>query len=95
MLLHDLQAQREEILGFAKICGLSDVRVFGSVAREEDTAESDIDILVNVANSDDPLAFIDFKHDMEARFGRRVDIVFERGLYHAIKDRVLSEAKPL
>lgn len=95
MLFDQLKAQRSQILALADQCGLSDIRVFGSVAREEETQDSDIDLLVNVATADDPLAFIDFKQELETRFGRKVDIVFERGLYHAIKDRVLSEAKPL
>ncbi len=95
MLLTQLQSNREAILAMAERCGLSDIRVFGSVAREEETEKSDIDLLVNVANANDPLAFVDFQQEMEQRFNRKVDLAFERGLYHAIKDRVLSEAKPL
>jgi len=41
-----LRSRREEILEIARRYGASQVRVFGSVARGEANAESDIDFLV-------------------------------------------------
>ena len=55
-----LQQNRGEIIAIATRKGLADVRVFGSVARGEETENSDIDLLVNVANTSDPFAFLDF-----------------------------------
>lgn len=90
-----LKQHRTEILAIAARKGLSDVRVFGSVARGEETENSDIDLLVNVANTSDPFAFLDFQADMSQMFSRRVDIVFESGLYHAMREKILSEAKEI
>ena len=90
-----LKQNRTEILALAARKGLSDVRVFGSVARGEETEDSDIDILVNVTKTDDPFAFIDFQNDLSKMFSRKIDIVFESGLYHAMRDRILNEAKPV
>lgn len=83
------------ILASAARHGLKDVRVFGSVARGEETDSSDIDLLVNVNRADDPLAFVDFQEEISALFSRKVDVVFERGLYHLLRPRVLQECKPL
>jgi len=47
VLLADLQANAREIKLLAKKHHVSNVRVFGSAARGEDTAESDIDLLVD------------------------------------------------
>lgn len=94
-LLDDLRARRGEILALATRCGLSDVRVFGSVARGEETADSDIDMLVNVADASDPLAFVDFQDGVSLAFHRKVDVVFERGLYRMLRERILHEATPL
>ena len=43
MLLDTLTERREEILQIAEKHGAFNVRIFGSVARGEETAESDID----------------------------------------------------
>ncbi len=94
-LLDELRARRTEILTMASACGLTDVRVFGSVARGEENPESDIDLLVNVQHADDPLAFVDFQEAMAERFARNIDIVFERGLYPMLREIILREAKLL
>ncbi len=36
-----------------------------------------------------------FPMEMGDIFGRKVDMVFEKGLYHLLKDRILSEAIPI
>lgn len=85
----------DAISELAKKSGLKDVRVFGSVARGEETENSDIDLLVNVADTSDPFAFIDFQAGVEKMFSRKVDLVFESGLYHAMRERILREAKSI
>jgi len=40
------QKYKEPILNIAKICHVSNVRIFGSVARGEENDASDIDFLV-------------------------------------------------
>lgn len=43
-----LKRRRKRVLELARRRGAINVRVFGSVAREEDTEESDIDLLVDL-----------------------------------------------
>ena len=45
-LLETLQSQKKQILAIADHYGASNIRVFGSVARGEAHADSDIDLLV-------------------------------------------------
>lgn len=90
-----LKSKREEILALAASKGLSNVRVFGSVARGDETAESDVDLLVSVMDASDPLAFVDFQEGATKLLSRKVDIVFESGLYHAMRETVLREARAL
>ena len=95
-LLSNLQSRRSEILAIAKKHGIKTVRVFGSVARGEETPESDIDLLIDLERPvKDGLGFIGFKLDMEDMLGRKVDIVFETGIYHRLRDIILNEARPL
>lgn len=92
-LLDELHAKRDIILKIAEECGLTNVRVFGSVARGEETAESDIDMLVDyVPGSEKALEVFDFPTKLENIFHRRIDMVFESGLYHLMRPRVLNEA---
>lgn len=45
-LLDELKRLRTQILAAAAANGAHDVRIFGSVARGDDSAESDVDVLV-------------------------------------------------
>jgi uncharacterized protein len=91
-----LQEKREDILAVASRHGAFNVRVFGSVARGEETENSDIDLLVdydlNKISAWFPGGLL---MDLQDLLDRKVDIVTEQGLSHLIKDRVLTEAKPL
>ncbi len=94
--LDQLRNRRDEILALAAECGLKDVRVFGSVARGDERPDSDIDILVRYdPASKKGLDVFGFPIGLEEMFGRKVDLVFESGLYHVFRDEVLSEARPI
>ena len=70
-------------------------RLFGSVARGDAQAESDVDFLIEagpVTSSWFPAGLI---LDLEDLLGKRVEVVTERGLDPLIRDRVLREAVPL
>lgn len=90
-----LKSQRNAILALAEHRGISNIRVFGSVVREEDTPQSDIDFLVDLAPGRDLLDWSGFWGDLENLLGHKVDVVIAEGIHWAIKNDVLSEAKPL
>lgn len=87
-----LQERREEILEIAAKHGAFNVRVFGSVARGEETENSDVDFLINYdinkISSWFPVGLI---HDLEDLLGHKVDVVTETGLKERIRDRVLRD----
>lgn len=68
--------------------GVKDLAVFGSYARNEQRAESDVDILVTI---DQPLGlkFVDLALELENILQEKVDLVSSRG----IKSRYLAEIK--
>ena len=95
-LLETLQEKREKVLEVASKHGAFNVRVFGSVVRGEDTPESDIDFLIDY----DPEKVTPWfpgglLMDLQDLLGRKVDVLTERGISPLIRERVLSEAKPL
>ena len=94
-LLDELRKNREKILAIAKECGLTDVRVFGSVARGEEREDSDIDILVHYGADASLMKHAGFMVELENLFHRKVDVVEDKRLHWVIKDDVLHEAMPL
>ena len=57
------------------------MRVFGSVARDEETESSDIDFLIDYDLSKiSPWFPVRLIRDLEAMLGRKVDVVTENGL---------------
>ncbi|MDR2993765.1 MAG: nucleotidyltransferase family protein [Bacillus cereus] len=63
---------------------------FGSYARGEQTADSDLDILVEFS-SPIGLAFVELKQFLEEMIGIKVDLVTINALKPQIKDEILSE----
>ncbi|MBI4865176.1 MAG: nucleotidyltransferase family protein [Candidatus Riflebacteria bacterium] len=95
MRLHDLRARREEILCIARRHGARHVRVFGSIAREESDAGSDVDLLVTLESGRSIFDLGGLLMDLQELLGCDVDVVTEKGLKPRIRDRVLSEAQSL
>jgi predicted nucleotidyltransferase len=95
MLLTSLDKYRTEILLLAQKHGAENVRVFGSVARGDDTPGSDLDLLVTLGEKRTPFFPGGLKADLEDLLGCEVDIVTENALHALIKDQILREAKPL
>ena len=75
--------------------GLANPRVFGSVARGNDSVDSDLDILVDVPPGVGLFALARCQRDVEALLGVPVDLVPADGLKPPVALSVLSEARPL
>ena len=90
-----MEDHRCEILALAERHGIRDVRVFGSMAREDADDASDVDLLVSLAPGKSGLALGGLLMDVQDLLQRRVEVVTEGGLHPALRDRVLAEARPL
>lgn len=90
-----IREKREEILRIAEEHGARRVRLFGSVARREARADSDVDFLVELEPGRSLLDHAALMQDLESLLGCPVDVATYRGLRERIRDRVLREAIPL
>lgn len=88
-----LRDRRDEIVDAAARHGVRNVRVFGSVARGEDTAESDVDLLVDLDPGVGMFAVGALESELEEMLGREVDVVIARALRESVAATV--EAIPL
>lgn len=68
------------------------LRVFGSWARGDRHADSDLDLLVRLEPGRTLWDLSRLRDEMEAITGLQVDLVTEGGLSPYIRDRVLAEA---
>ena len=96
MSLYDLVKKRkDDILKLANKHGAYNVRVFGSVVRDEAIEGSDIDFLVDFRPEAGLLEWSALWIDLEDLLGHKVDVATEKVLKDRIKDRIINEAKLL
>ena len=86
-------------LRLSELCqkyGIAELSVFGSVARGDARADSDVDLLyVRVPGNDLGMSYFALQDDLEQLFGRPVDLVPKEGLHRVIRDQVLADAQVL
>ncbi len=92
---HTLKKQRKEIYQIAESYGAHNIRVFGSVNKESDNPDSDIDLLIDLEKNRSLLDLAGLVHDLQQLLNRKVDVVTENGLHWYLKETILSEAEPL
>ena len=90
--LESLRIRKAAILGAAERHGARNVRVFGSVARGEADASSDVDFLVDMAPGRSLLDLGALLMDLQALLGLRVDVATPASLKDRIRPKVLREA---
>ena len=90
-----LRRRRRAIVDLAARRGARNVRVFGSVARGEDTSRSDIDLLVDLDDGVGLVALAALERELAELLGTGVDVVPADTLKAGIRDEVLAEAIPL
>ncbi len=92
--LDRVRAARLPIIEAAQGRRLSDVRVFGSVARGQAGPGSDVDLLVRPAADASLFDLAGFMDEVEQLLGISVDVISDRGS-GAVMDRIRAEAVPL
>jgi len=90
-----LKAKRQDILRVAARYGARNVRLFGSAARGEARATSDVDFLVDMDPDRSLMDLAGLILDLQELLDRKVDVVTEDSIYWLLRRRILKEAKPL
>ncbi len=90
-----IHSRRDDIFRIASRHGVSNIRIIGSVARGQERANSDIDLLIDVSGVPSAWFPVRLIRELEELLGRRVEIVTEKALNKDLRERVLTEAVPL
>lgn len=87
-----LNQQRDAIHAVARDHGASNVRLFGSVARDEDDETSDVDLLVTLEPGRTLLDLARLEIRLESLIGRPVDVMTEASLKEPIRSAALRDS---
>jgi hypothetical protein len=87
-ILSSLKKLKEEV---AKEYSVKTIGVFGSVARDEQTGTSDIDLLVEFSKPVGFVTFMRLENFLSERLGNQVDLVTSDSLKPVIRQDVLAE----
>ena len=93
--LRRLQQKKPQIEAIARKPGVRILRVFGSVARGEETRRSDIDFLVKYKRVPTFGEIYGAQDELTKLLGRRVQFIARDELSPYIRDRALRDAVPL
>lgn len=83
-----LESHKED---FAARFGVERIGIFGSVARDEATENSDVDVIAQMPPSFSSL--IELQEELEKEFGTKVDLIrIHDNMRERFKNRILREA---
>lgn len=71
---------------------VAELSVFGSVARNQASPDSDIDVLVDFTKTPGLLRYVELKNHLEGLLGAPVDLVTRKALKRQLRETILSEA---
>ncbi len=78
---------------FLKERGVKRLRIFGSVARDEATPKSDIDLIVEFSHQPDLIEFIALQQDLGEALGANVDLATPTSLRPELKADILGGSR--
>ena len=87
-----VQTLKEHKPTLAERFGVTDLALFGSFARNQETEESDLDILVNFDGPATSKSFFGVQFYIEDLLGCRVDLVTQKALRAELRPQIEREA---
>ena len=92
MIVQEIRKKIEPVL---KKHDVSFAGLFGSRARGEERADSDVDILVRFNKQKGLFEMVDLERDLENSLKLKIDVVTEGGLSPSLKKEVLKDIQPI
>jgi len=89
----DLPFDADKLVELCRQNDVATLAVFGSAARREATAESDIDLLVEFAKRKSLLDLVALERRMSAALGKRVDLLTEAAISPYLRDRIKRDLR--
>ena len=90
-----VRRHRQALLAAVAAAGARNLRVFGSVARGEDTPDSDVDLLVDVPDGTGLFALLALEEQLQRVLQVDVDLATVESLKPRVRAEALAEAIPV
>lgn len=90
--LENIRQHRAQIVALAARHGAGQLRAFGSVVRNEDRPDSDVDFLVTMQPGRDLLDLVALAQELEELLQQKTDVVSDEEISPYLRDRILQEA---
>ena len=90
-----LEANRDALRTLASRHRVGNVRIFGSVLRQDDTETSDLDLLVDPTPQTTLMDIAAIQVEAEQLLGVRVDVLTAKSLPTTFREQVVREAIPV
>lgn len=93
--LAEIRAKREELEAIGRKYGVSNIRIFGSVARGEARPDSDVDLLVTLEKGRDYFDLGGFQYLSSQLLHTHVDVVMDTHIHQKLAPYITQDATPL
>ncbi|WP_257797549.1 nucleotidyltransferase family protein [Aggregatibacter actinomycetemcomitans] len=90
-----LRLNREKVKALSVRFHFSNSRVFGSVLTQQDTEQSDLDLLVEPYVKTTLFDYCGLKEELETLLGVKVDLLTPRSLPEKFRDHILQTAQSI
>jgi predicted nucleotidyltransferase len=87
-----IESNRNQLRELAERYGARSLSVFGSMARDDASSDSDVDLLVEPGRALSGFELGELLMDAQDLLKRKVDVVTPNALHPLMRDRVLAEA---
>jgi predicted nucleotidyltransferase len=71
---------------------VSEMKIFGSYAKNQNSSASDLDLLVSFSKTPSLLKFIELENYLSDKIGIKVDLVMEDSIKYQFRDSILSSS---
>ena len=93
--MSDIDQIKNKAIPVLKQSGVIRSSLFGSYVRGENTAQSDVDFLIEFPRGKTLLDLASLQDKLQKTLGRQVDLVTFKSINHLLRDQILKEQIPL
>jgi predicted nucleotidyltransferase len=90
-----MRLDTEKLIALCRQNDVAMLGVFGSVARGEETDQSDLDLLVKFSQRKGLLATVRLERILSEALGRKVDLLTEAAISPYIRDQIFADLQVL
>lgn len=87
------KSDQDKIINICRKNDVSMIGIFGSTARGEATASSDIDLQIKLSKPKSLLSIVKLERNLSEAIGQKVDLLTEGAISPYLKQRILRELK--